>query len=134
MNILEDIFGVSGYIENLFYLQLFLNNDHQPWQLILDNDAAHMFADEYKGVFALNALQYYTLRPISRIKGKNGPRKVWMDSVLGYEIFDSRNRSVAAVSLVDHGNVYFHTSDKNERFLMANLIAALLLQQDLAER
>jgi hypothetical protein len=133
VNILEDIFGGSGYSDNLFYLQLFVNDQFEPWQLVLDNHAAQYMADEYNGVFALNEEQYYVLKPVTRIKAKDGSsRKVVMGSI-GYEIFDSNERSVAAVSTVDGGKVFLHTRDPDERFLMANLCAALLLQQDVSE-
>lgn len=131
INILEDLFGQSSYAENLFYLQLFRNREERPWQLLLDNDAAQMFADRYTGIFALDREQYYILRPINKLQTKNGPREVF--GTLGFEVFNSKEESVAAVSLVDNGSVYFHTKDPDERFLMANLCAALLLQENLAE-
>lgn len=131
VNILEDIFGGSGYSENLFYLQIFLNNETAPWQLILDNDAAQFLADEYTGFFALDKDNYYTLKPLTRVSGKNGPREIF--GSVGYEVFDGDGKSVAAVSLVDRGEVYFHTQDPTERFLMSGLFAALLLQQDITE-
>lgn len=131
VNIIEDIFGGSGYSENLFYLQIFLNNETAPWQLILDNDAVQFLADEYTGFFALDADNYYTLQPLTQVSGKNGPREIF--GSIGYEIFDKRGISVAAVSLVDRGEVYFHTKDPSERFLLSGLCAALLLQEDISE-
>lgn len=133
INILEDIFGGSGYSDNLFYLQLFLNKDMEPWQLVLDNHAAQIRADEYDGVFALNEEQYYILKPVTKIKTKDGSSQKVLLGSIGYEIFDNKNRSVAAVSTVDGGQVFFHTQNPDERFLMANLCAALLLQQDVSD-
>lgn len=133
VNILEDIFGGSGYSDNLFYLQLFVNDQFEPWQLVLDNHAAQYMADDYDGVFALNEEQYYVLKPVTSLMDKEGnSRKILMGSI-GYEIFDNKNRSVAAVSTVDGGKVFLHTQNADERFLMANLCAALLLQQDVSE-
>lgn len=132
VNILEDIFGGSGYSDNLFYLQLFLNKEMNPWQLVLDNHAAQVRAEDYNGIFALNEEQYYVLKPVNRIKKKDGSSQKIVGSV-GYEIFDNKNRSVAAVSTVDGGKVFFHTPNPDERFLMASLCAALLLQQDVSE-
>lgn len=132
INILEDIFGGSGYSENLFYLQIFLNEDTTPWQLVLDNEAAQRFAGEYTGFFALNNKEFYTLMPITHLDGKKGPQKIIAGSI-GYEIFDSNGKSVAAVSLVDNGEVYLHTKDPSERLLLSSLCAALLLQEDIAD-
>lgn len=131
VNILEDIFGRNGYSENIFYLQLFRNTEERPWQLMLDNYASEVLADEYTGVFALDRDRYYILKPINKINGKNGPQKI--AGSMGFEIFDRSDKSVAAVSLMDSGKVYFHTKDPDERFFMANLCAALLLQQNLEE-
>lgn len=132
INILEDIFGGSGYSENLFYLQVFLNNETIPWQLVLDNEAAQLFPGEYTGFFALDNSNFYTLKPITHTSGKKGPQKIIFGSI-GYEIFDFRGKSVAAVSLVDNGEVYFHTQDPSERFLLSGLCAALLLQEDVSD-
>ena len=132
INILEDFFGGNGYADNLFYLQMFINEEERPWQLILDNEAAQRSPREYSGVFALDEEEFYTLRPVFHVMGKKGPVKLLAGSV-GYEIFDRKENAVAAVSLIDGGNVYFHTKDPGERFLMANLCAALLLQENIAE-
>lgn len=131
VNILEDIFGRSGYSENLFYLQVFPNNETAPWQLVLDNQAAQVSAGEYTGFFALDENHFYTLKPIDKLMGKKGPQEIF--GSVGYEIFDSSGKSVAAVSLIDRGEVYFHTKDPSERFLLSGLCAALLLQENMSE-
>ncbi|MCM4160975.1 hypothetical protein DHB64_13825 [Antarcticibacterium sp. W02-3] len=130
--LVEDFFGVTLSGNNIFYLQLFINNEFQPWELILNNEAAQVFAKEYKGLFAASEEQYYVLKPITKIEGKKGPQNLIMGSI-GYEIFNKNEEPVAAVSLVDAGRVFFHTTDPSERFLLANLCAALLLQEDIAE-
>ena len=132
INILEDFFGGNGYADNLFYLQMFVNEEERPWQLLLDNEAAQRSPRDYYGIFALDDERFYTLRPVHHVMGKKGPVKLISGSI-GYEIFDKNEHVVAAVSLVDRGNVYFHTKDPQERFLMANLCAALLLQENIAE-
>lgn len=133
INILEDIFGKADYAEDLFYLQLYINDERRPWQLLLDNHASTFFANKYQGVFALDDKTYFTLKPLSSIYGKKGPKEVWGGGSLGFEIFNSSNESVGAVSLIDNGKVYLHTSDPKERFILANLSAALLLQESIAQ-
>lgn len=131
VNILQDIFGSTDFSEDLFYLQIFLNNETTPWQLVLDNEAAQNFAGEYTGFFAISDKEFYTLVPITHLEGKKGPQKILAGSI-GYEIFNSNETSVGAVSLVDNGEVYLHTKDPSERFLLSALCAALLLQEDIA--
>ncbi|HEX8268645.1 MAG TPA: hypothetical protein VF581_02025 [Flavobacterium sp.] len=131
-NILEDVFGKNDVSDNLFYVQLYVNNDKRPWQLVLDNNAAQSNSKGYTGVFSLDEKHFYTIKPITKIMGKNGPTGIPMGSI-GFEILNSNDDFVAAVSLIDKGSVFFKTSDKSERFLLANLCAALLLQENIAE-
>ena len=128
----EDSFSINLKSENIFYIQLFLNGNNRAWELLLDNEAAQIFAKEYQGIFAYDEDNYYTLKPITKVQGKKGPENLLLGSI-GYEIFNKKEEPVAAVSLVDSGNVYLYTQDPEERFLMANLCAALLLQEDLEE-
>ncbi len=132
VNILEDIFGESGSMNNLFYVQIYLNAGPQPWQLVLDNHAAQQNSKGYSGAFVLDDKTFYTLWPITKIQGKNGAADMPFGSI-GFEILDQRNEFVAAVSTIDNGAVYFNTNDMREKFLLANLCAALLLQEDIAE-
>lgn len=131
INILEDIFGGSDFSEDLFYVQIFLNEEAKPWQLVLDNEAAQVFADDYTGFLVLNENEFYALEPITHMEGKNGAQQIAAGAI-GYEIFNKEGNSVAAVSLVDNGEVYLHTKDPSERLLLSALCAALLLQQDIA--
>ncbi len=133
INILEDLFGNTDYAADMFYLQMFINDESRPWQLLLNNHAAALFAEEYQGVFLLDDKTFFTLKPLTSVLGKNGPEEAWSMNALGFEIFNSSNESVGAVSLTDNGKVYLHTKDPKERFILANLSAALLLQQDIAE-
>lgn len=128
----KDIFSINLKSENIFYLQLFLNDDNSAWELLLDNEAAQIFAKEYQGIFAYDEDNFYTLKPITQVQGKKGPEDLLLGSI-GYEIFNKQEQPIAAVSLVDSGSVYLFTDDPGERFLMANLCAALLLQEDLEE-
>jgi len=130
INIFEDIINIENNIESLFYLQVFVNNETKPWQLILDNQASQLHADNYTGIFAFDEKNYYTLKPITKIASKKGPRSIMFGSV-GYEIFDANKKSVAAVSLMDRGMVFLKTTDANEKFLLSNLCSALLLQQQI---
>ncbi len=132
VNIMEDIFSGVDYSSNVFYLQLFINEEQQPWQLVLDNQAAQVQAKQYTGLFAFDRDLYYTLRPITKVQSKKGPKPILMGSI-GFEIFNNREETVAAVSLIDGGYVYLNTSNPKERFLLANLVSALLLQQDVSE-
>lgn len=132
INIAQDIFGATDYSENLFYLQIYLNDETQPWELLLDNQASQASSKVYTGLFARDRENYYTLEPITKVRGKQGPTEIMMGSI-GFEILNRHNDPVAAVSLVDNGVVYLNTADPEERFLLANLCAALLLQENIED-
>ena len=132
VNIALDLMGRGGASESLFYLQVFTDSADRPWQLLLDNDRAQAAPKKYKGVFAQSPAAYYTLLPVTRMEhgGKSGNI---LGGSIGYEIYNSKGTAVAAVSLVDNGTVYLGKTTGEERFLMANLCAALLLQQQIDE-
>ena len=129
INVINRIFG-AGDSENVFYLQVMLEGQELPWQLMLDNQAAQTHAKSYTGVFALDDNRYYTLVPVTKVASKSGPKSILMGSV-GYEIKNPAGKTVAGISLIDQGQVYFNTSDPEEKFVLANLAAALLLQENL---
>ena len=121
--------GVPGKTENSYFVQVYEPNNDQPWELLLDLDAIDWNAKNYIGYFALNDAEYYTIKPITKIMGKNGPSSFPI-GLMGYEIFNAGGMPVAAVSVFDKGIVYLQdTLPPDERFLMANLCAALLLYE-----
>lgn len=132
VNIIKDITGKAIDQSYMFYAQVFVNQDNKPWELVLDNTASQRDAKHYVGYFGYNKDRYYTLRPITKLQTSKGPKSVLMGSI-GYEIFSSDNQTVAVVSLMDNGLVYMKSTNTEERFLLANLCATLLLQQDIAE-
>ena len=130
LNIFHDLVNIETNVNSFFYLQVYVENGIKPWQLILDNQASQLKADNYTGVFAFDEKNYYTLKPITKVASKKGPKSILFGSV-GYEIFDANNKSVAAVSLIDRGMVFLKTTDNQERFLLSNLCSGLLLQQQI---
>ncbi|HSK14164.1 MAG TPA: hypothetical protein VK907_13180 [Phnomibacter sp.] len=117
---------------NLYYVQIYIDGSQEPWQLVLDNENSQMQAARYVGYLYGPNGRYYQLKPVQHLLGKNGEaQKILMGSV-GFEILDEAGTGLAAVSAIDKGQVYM---GKNmlpaERFLIENLCAALLLQQQI---
>ncbi|HEX6333375.1 MAG TPA: hypothetical protein VFZ78_04050, partial [Flavisolibacter sp.] len=125
-NILLDFFSPS---ENNFYIQLYAGAG-EPWQLLLDNQASQLKAREYVGVMARGKDAYYTIHPVSRLN-VNGKEGNMIAGSAGYEIRDAQGNIKAAVSTIDKGVVYLGRSTAEERFLLANLCAAILLQEQI---
>lgn len=116
---------------NTFYAQIFINQQEKPWQLLLDNIAMQDKAKTYTGIVALDKENYYTLVPVNKLLDKKGvPRNILFGSI-GLELRNRHDKAVATVSFIDNGKVYMNTMDKGEEFLLANICAALLLQEQI---
>ena len=130
-NIALDISGAGFESQNLFYVQVFVD-ETAPWQLLLDNQASQAKAKEYSGVFARSKKEFYTLRPVTKLDQNGKIRNMPFGSV-GYEISDKEGKPVAAVSLLDRGMIFLGKTNPAERFLLANLCAAILLQENIGD-
>jgi hypothetical protein len=117
---------------NLYYVQIYMDGDREPWQLILDNDISQRQPGKYIGYLVGGNGRYYQLKPAQYIAGKNGEAKKILMGSVGFEIQDEHNNSIAAVSTIDNGQVYFTNHiQPGERFLIENLCAAILLQEQI---
>jgi hypothetical protein len=132
LNIGIDLFGAGYSSTSTYYVQVYTGNDGKPWQLLLDNQQSQMRSKSYVGYFAKNRNEYYTIHPASKIE-KNGKSGSTLLGAVGFEIHDQNGRAVAAVSLMNKGMVFLGKTTREERFLMANVCAALLLQQHIDE-
>ncbi|MDT3404944.1 hypothetical protein [Mucilaginibacter terrae] len=128
-NWINKALGMPSKMENAYYVQVYEPDNDKPWELVLDMDAIEMNPKNYAGYFALDESQYYTIRPIRHVMGKNGPVKVPV-GLVGFEVSNVAGDAVAAVSIFDKGLVYLQDNlTPGERFLMADLCAALLLYE-----
>ena len=130
LNIGMDIFGKGYSSESTYYVQLFTDEDTRPWQLLLDNQAAQARSRSYIGYLARTDKEYYTIHPVTKLEHKGKTGSTLMGSV-GFEIRNPGGKAVAAVSTLDRGMVFLGKVSPEERFLMANVCAALLLQQQI---
>lgn len=130
LNIGMDIAGIGGRSESFYYIQIFINSEDSPWQLILDNQAAQAKAKTYTGILAKNRNEWYALVPITRLE-KNGKSGNILGGSVGFEFRDKNGVAVAAVSLIDKGMVFLRRTDPQERFILANACTAVLLRQQI---
>lgn len=129
-NVLLDISGKGGRSESNFYVQLYTSTTERPWELLLNNQAAKAQAKTYTGVLAKSEKEYYTIVPVTKLESKGQVRNMPFGAA-GFELRDANGRTVAAVSMMDKGVVYLGKTTADERFLVANVCAALLLQQQI---
>ena len=75
--------------------------------------------------------RYYTLHPVYALEKKDGKTANIPFGSIGYEIRGKEGKPLAAVSLIDKGVVYFNDISADEKFLMANICTAILLQEEI---
>ena len=117
---------------SIYYVQLYMNGDEQPWQMIHDNYTAQQPTKNYIGYLARSKNQYYQIVPVSSMI--NSKRRVlnMPMGAYGFAFLTREGQPLAAVSLLNKGAVYFAKEvQPDEKFLFANAAAALLMQQEL---
>jgi hypothetical protein len=133
VNITMDLLGVGGRSESNYYVQIYTDSSAQPWQMLINNQAAEAQPRKYTGLLAKDKDNYYTIVPVTKIERKNGKITNTLAGPLGFEFRNAKGTAVAAVSLVDNGMVFLGHTTSQERFLLANASAALLLQEAIDE-
>ena len=128
LNIATDILSIEESSENLFWVKIYLKNDEQPWEMVIDNEASQQKAKSYTGTVAQSRDKFYTIHPVYTITGKNDKVYTMPMGSVGYEIRNKAGKPLAAISLIDKGIVYFNSVPTEEKFLLANICTALLLQ------
>lgn len=114
--------------ESNYHARIYIKNEVSSWDLLLDNKASQQQPDNYTGYFYKSDTEYYTLKPTNKIIDTRGLSSTIPFGSLGYEIYNTQNQLVAAVSNIGKGKVYLAETNTNEAFLLANLCMAILLE------
>jgi hypothetical protein len=134
VNIIGDIMKIGDEGTNTYAVRIFPSKNEHPWEMLIDNNAAQANAKTYTGLLAKNKSEYYVVAPVYKLMNKQGKAiSLPLGGSVGFEFRDKNGNTVAAVSLIDNGVVYFNKVTPQEKFLLANAVAALLLQQELDE-
>lgn len=128
VNIMADVLGVGGKSDSKFAVSIFTNKDGNAWELLLDNESAQRNSKNYVGYLAQNKENYYTIHPVTSVE-KDGKKSNLPFGAAGFEIRNKEGKSLAAISLMDNGQVYLANVGSREKFLLANACAAILLQE-----
>lgn len=132
VNIIGDVLQIGDSGTDTYAVRIFPARNEQPWEMLIDNHAAQVKAKTYTGLLAKSKWEYYTVVPVYKLLNKQGKAVALpLGGSVGFEFRNQNGVTVAAVSLIDAGVVYFNKLSANEKFLLANAAAALLLQQQL---
>ena len=131
VNILGDVLGIGGSSERNYYVQLYTKENDRPWEMLIDNQASQANAKKYIGYLAQGKDNYYTINPIRKLE-RNGKSGNILGGSVGFEFRNKDGKAIAAVSMIDNGMVFLGKTKAEERFLLANACAAILLQQEIA--
>lgn len=113
---------------NTYYVQLYHQQGERPWEMLIDNDKSQQKPRSYIGYLNYSRDRYYTIHPVYKMENKNGKASNILFGAVGFEFRNSAGKPVAAVSTLNKGVVYLQPLPANERFLLANACAALLMQ------
>ncbi|OYZ01701.1 MAG: hypothetical protein B7Y37_05970 [Sphingobacteriia bacterium 28-36-52] len=133
LNIALDIFQQAKKPStSMYYVQLYMNKEESPWQLIHDNYTSQQPAKNYIGYLTKSKNHYYQIVPISSVENNKGKIMNMPFGANGFAFLTKEGQPLVAVSLLDRGTVYFAKDIlPDEKFLLANAATALLMQQEL---
>lgn len=131
VNIATELLLHTSQSSNTFYVRLYTNKHDKPWEMLFDNEAWVGKPKKYLGVIAMDKDHYYTLKPVTQMQGKNGQAANILFGAVGLEIRNKEGKPVAAVSMLNNGVVYLTDVSAEEKFLLANICAALLMQEQI---
>lgn len=135
VNIIGDIMKIGDDGTNTYAVRIFPSKNEHPWEMLIDNNQAQVNAKSYTGLLAKSKSEYYVVAPVYKLMNKQGNAvSLPLGGSVGFEFRDKNGNTVAAVSLIDNGVVYFNKVSPQEKFVLVNAAAALLLQQQLDER
>lgn len=129
-NILLDIMAIgTARQDNNFSGSFTLPGSESPWALFLDNTAAQLRRPEPAG-FLYGDSAWYTIVPVWEVKqgSKVAPM---LFGAAGLEIRNADGVALAAVSLINNGEVFIGNCSGQERLLLSAVCTALLLQSNI---
>lgn len=128
LNIGMDLFDIAGFSSDMYYVQIFASGkDQRPWEMALDNDASQSRPKKYTGYLAKSKTEYYAIVPVTKMAIKQKEGNMFAGSI-GYEFKNSSGETVAAVTGMNKGMVWLAKLPEEEKFLLANACAAILLR------
>ncbi len=118
--------------DDKYYVQIYLK-DKSPWELLVDNLQSQMKPKEYVGYLSHGKNEFYTIHPVREMEGKDGKPQAILFGAVGFEFRNKEGKPVAAVSKIDRGLVYLQNVSAEEKFLLANACAALVMQEMISD-
>lgn len=133
-NIVGNMLRVGDDDNDTYAVRIFTDKQEAPWEMLIDNYEAQRYAKTYIGLLARSSNEYYTVAPVYKLRNSKAEAvNLPFGGSVGFEFKNREGKVLAAVSMIGNGAVYFGECSDEEKFLLANASAALLLQQLLDE-
>lgn len=124
----------GGEGNETYAVRIFTDRQQAPWEMFIDTDAAMINAQSYTGLLAKNKDEYYTIVPVYKLRNRYGEAvNLPFGGSVGFEFKNPEGKIQAAVSMIGNGTFFLGDCSEEEKFLLANAAAALLLRQLLDE-
>lgn len=134
INMVGDMLGTGDEANDTYAVRIFTEKEQAPWEMFIDSYAARRYPKSYIGLLAKSKSEYYTVVPVYKLRNPQGAAvNLPFGGSVGFEFKNPEGKIRAAVSLIGNGAVYMGDCSEEEKFLLANASAALLLQQLLDE-
>ena len=89
-----DLLSIGIESDNQFYAKIIAEPNAEPWELFLDNQAAQR-SKTYAGTLVQSPENYYTIVPVNKLQGKNGPVALPFGAI-GFEFRTPENKTDSA--------------------------------------
>lgn len=130
INIVSDILHNGDEQKDTYAVRIYTDREQAPWEMFIDNDAAQRNAKSYTGLLARSKNEYYTVISVYQLRNRQGAAvNLPFGGSVGFEFKNREGKVLAAVSMIGNGTVYMGDCSEEEKFLLANASAALLLQE-----
>jgi hypothetical protein len=130
VSIFGNMLGLEG-VSDLYYSQIFTSADSAPWHLLVSNEVAERNPQTYVTKLARSKDEYYLITPYRKVRNNKGKTIDLTFGVAGFKITNRKGEPLAAVSLVNKGMVYLKNVPLEDRFLLAALCSAMLLEDQI---
>ncbi|HSF46352.1 MAG TPA: hypothetical protein VLA58_10090, partial [Chitinophagaceae bacterium] len=97
----NSILEVGDDWQNGYWVNIYLKDNDNPWEMVINNNDAQRDRKNYTGFLALDRHNYYTIKPVYKIVNNKGKALSTIAGSVGFEFLNKEGKAVAAVSTMN---------------------------------